>query len=85
MTNFTYTITDKLGIHARPAGLLVQEAKKFTSDITLKHEEKTIDLKHLFKLMGIRVKQGQDVEITCNGNDEQEAAMALREFLQSHL
>lgn len=36
MTSFTYVITDKAGIHARPAGMVVKEAQKFTSEITLK-------------------------------------------------
>ena len=35
MKTFEYTIKDELGIHARPAGLLVKEAKKFESECTI--------------------------------------------------
>ena len=37
MKTFEYTIKDELGIHARPAGLLVKEAKKFESECTINH------------------------------------------------
>lgn len=40
MKNFEYTIKDELGIHARPAGMLVKEAKKYQSKITITKTEK---------------------------------------------
>ena len=43
MKTFDYTVKDELGIHARPAGLLVKEAKNFTSKITIKKGEKEVD------------------------------------------
>ena len=42
MKTFDYTVKDELGIHARPAGLLVKEAKNFTSKITIKKGEKEV-------------------------------------------
>ena len=51
MTSFTYVITDKAGIHARPAGMVVKEAQKFTSEITLKAGGCSADAKKLRKHM----------------------------------
>lgn len=85
MKAFTYTITDTLGIHARPAGLLVKEAKKFDSDITMKSNSKEADLKRLFTVMGMGVKQGHEVEVCCAGADEDAAATAVEHFLQANL
>ena len=50
MKEFTYTITDPQGIHARPAGLAVKEAKKFESKITIEKGSKKGDLKKIFKI-----------------------------------
>ena len=45
MIQFQYTITDPNGLHARPAGLLVKEAQKFSSAVKLTRGEKSADLK----------------------------------------
>ena len=65
MQNFTYIITDSLGIHARPAGLLVKEAAKYKSSITILAEGKSADARRLLALMGLGIRQG--TEITCRG------------------
>lgn len=64
MKEFTYTITDPEGIHARPAGELVKAAKAFESAIKLNKEGKSADCKRVFGIMGLAVKQGQTVTIT---------------------
>ena len=43
MKSFEYTITDPVGLHARPAGVLAKEAKKYTSIISITKGEKTVD------------------------------------------
>ena len=48
---FDYTITDELGIHARPAGLLVEETKKFESKITISLKDNTVDASSIMKIM----------------------------------
>ena len=85
MKNFTYTITDELGIHARPAGLLVKEAGKFSSKITISGNGKTADLKRLLAVMSLGIKKGAEIEITAEGPDEVEAAGAIEKFLQENL
>lgn len=53
MKQFSYVITDKEGIHARPAGLFVKQAGKFSSKITIAKGEKTGDAKRIFAVMGL--------------------------------
>jgi phosphocarrier protein len=85
MKSFDYVIKDELGIHARPAGELVQKAKSFTSDITLAKGDKNSDLKRLFGVMKVGVKCGDKITVTATGADEDAAAVALEAFLKDHL
>ena len=85
MKTFEYTIKDELGIHARPAGLLVEEAKKFESECTITKDGKTKKLTQLMMLMSLGVKQGDTVTVTAEGADEEAAAAALKEFFENNL
>ena len=69
MGKITYKIADKNGIHARPAGLIVQAAKKYKADITLTAGDKSADSKKLFQLMQLGVKMGDEITITASGED----------------
>ena len=85
MKEFTYTITDPEGIHARPAGELVKAAKAFESTIKMNKDGKAADCKRVFALMGLAVKQGQTVTITVEGNDEDAAAKEMENFFKTTL
>jgi phosphotransferase system HPr (HPr) family protein len=85
MKEFSYTITDPDGIHARPAGLFVHEMQKHTSIITMSRGEQTIDGKKLFALMKMRVKQGETLVVKADGPDEEQAIEAVKSFLTAHL
>lgn len=85
MKTFAYTIKDELGIHARPAGMLVKEAAKYACAIKLCKEEKTADAKRIFSVMALAVKYGDTVQIECDGPDEEVAADSLRTFLSENL
>ncbi len=85
MQTFTYVLTHEVGIHARPAGLVVSEAKKHTCDITLSVGEKKADAKGLFSVMGLSAKGGDSVCVSCNGADEAAAAAALEALFKREL
>ena len=86
MKEFTYTIKDALGIHARPAGLLAKKAKSYADTaVTITANGKTVNLGQLMKLMALGVKQGTEVKITCDGANEEEAAAGLQAFLEENL
>ena len=80
MKQFQYTITDSVGIHARPAGLLVKAARAFQSSITVEKDGKTAAATKLMALMGMGIKQGNTVTVTVEGADEEEAAAAMEKF-----
>lgn len=85
MKTFTYTIKDDLGIHARPAGLLVKTAKNFNSEITIAKDGKSVNALKLMALMGLGVKCGYTITVTVSGEDEESAASAMEEFFKSNL
>ena len=82
MKQFQYTIKDALGVHARPAGLLVKLAKQYQSTVTLQCGPRSCDMKQLIKLMLAAVKQGETVCITVSGMDEEACAAALEKAMQ---
>ena len=63
MVSFTYIIKDKFGIHARPGLLLVQEAGKLTSNITIFKGTDSGDAKRMFCVMNLAVKQGDQITV----------------------
>ena len=85
MKTFEYTIKDELGIHARPAGLLEKEAKKYESECTITKDGKTKKLTQLMMLMSLGVKQGETVTVTAEGADEDAAIAGLKEFFEANL
>ena len=85
MKQFQYTIKDELGVHARPAGLLVKLVKGYASTATLEKDGKTCDLRKLMALMGMGVKQGDTVTVKVEGDDEAAAAEAIQKFLSENV
>ena len=85
MKNFSYTIKDEIGIHARPAGLLAKKAKEFQSGVPLEKDGKTAAATKLMAIMGMGVKCGDTVNVTVEGSDEETAAAAMEEFFKANL
>lgn len=85
MKSFNYIIKDAQGIHARPAGVLVKEAGRFKSDITIEKDGKKADAKRIFAVMGLGVKSGETITVNIEGEDEDKAASSLQGFLQNNL
>ena len=85
MKTVTHVIADPLGLHARPAGLLVKLAGDFESAIVVTTSTGTADAKRIMALMRLGAKQGTLLTVTCSGLDEEAAAEAIRRFLTDHL
>ncbi|MGN0454948.1 MAG: HPr family phosphocarrier protein [Ruminococcus sp.] len=85
MKQFDYTIKDALGIHVRPAGMLVKEAKKYHSDCSITKGDQTKKLSQLMMLLSMGIKQGDTVTVTVEGDDEDAAAEALQAFFEKNL
>ena len=85
MKNFSYVITDEIGIHARPAGLLVKEAKKYASKVVIKANGKSAEATRLMAIMGMGVKCGQTIEVEVSGDDEDTAFEGMKAFFEENL
>ena len=85
MKSFEYVVKDELGIHARPAGLLVKEAKNFTSKIVLSKDGKTAEATKLMAVMALGVKQNHTITVTAEGDDEDAAIAAMQKFFEEQL
>ena len=86
MKQFEYTIHDPLGIHARPAGMLVKEAKAFAETVvTITKNGTTVKATQLMKLMSLGVKKGDVVTVAAEGADEDAAIIAISNFFQNNL
>ena len=85
MQSFTYTITEPVGIHARPAGLLVKEIKNYQSTVTVTKGDKSVNALKLMALMGMGIKCGDTVTVTVEGSDEDTIAPALKQFFETNL
>lgn len=85
MKTFEYTIKDELGIHARPAGLLIKAAKAAGSTVTIEKDGKKADASKLFAVMGLGVKCGDTVIVSCDGGDEDGAAAQMKTFFETNL
>ena len=86
MKSFDYVIKDELGIHARPAGILVKKLAAVKSSVTIavKAKDKSADAKRLMAVMKMAVKQGDTVTITAEGTDETEAINTIETFMGEH-
>ena len=85
MKSVTYVITDKEGIHARPAGVVVAEAKKYASAISIENKGKKADLKRIFGVMSLCVKANEEVLISAEGADEEAAIAGLEKVFKENL
>lgn len=74
------TVTNKLGIHARPAALFVKVAGKYHSRIAVEKDGETIDGKSIMGLMMLAAGQGAKLTITAEGEDAAEAIRGLAEL-----
>ena len=79
-------VTNKVGLHARPASEFVKEASRFTSQIQIRNlttGSDWINAKSIISLLSLGVERGHKIEICAQGNDEQAALQALIHLIQS--
>ena len=84
MKSFDYVVTDEVGIHARPAGILVKEAKKYESKINIIKNGKAAAATKLMAVMGLGVKCGETVTVEVEGPDEDTAYEAIKAFFEAN-
>lgn len=77
------TVKNKLGIHARPAALLVQAAAKFTSEITLEKDGLAINGKSIMGVMMLAAEVGSVITVRVEGEDARTAMDHIVEMIES--
>ena len=85
MKEFKHVIADPLGMHARPAGMLVKAVAGYASKITVTAPTGTADAKRLMAVMRLAAKQGMELTVSVDGADEEKAAAELQAFLAANL
>lgn len=85
MKEFKHVIQDPLGLHARPAGMLVKACAGYASSVTVTAPTGKADAKRLMAVMRLAAKQGMELTVTVDGADEDKAASELQAFLQANL
>ena len=79
------TVKNQTGLHLRPAGILCRTAMLYKSHISLTYGDTTANAKSVLSVLGAGVKAGDELEITCEGVDEQEAMEAMVNLFESGL
>jgi phosphocarrier protein len=82
MTEQEIIISNRAGIHARPAALLVQTASKFKSDITLEKENNSINAKSIMGIITLGAAYNTKLKVTASGEDEAEAVAAIVQLFE---
>ena len=85
MVSQKVVIKNPTGLHLRPAGILCKEAMQFKSLITFTFRDSTANAKSVLSVLGACVKCGDEIELTCEGEDEEEALKALVNAIESGL
>ena len=84
MRSFEYTVKEPAGLHARPAGMLNKEARKYKSAITIHAGAKNANVLRLMAVMQLGVKCGDTVKVTVEGEDEDVVAPMVEEFFKAN-
>lgn len=84
MPETTLTIYHEVGLHARPASLFVQTAKKFDADIQVCHGSRRANAKSILNVLSLGAEQGAEITIYATGARADEALEALKRLVESN-
>ena len=84
MPEITLRVEHPVGLHARPAALFVQTAKKFQSDIKVRHGDKEANAKSILGVLTLGAGQGAVVTIRAEGEDAEEALKAIKKLFDDN-
>ncbi len=80
---FKTTLKNALGLHARPASIFVESAKKFKSNITIKKDGKQANAKSIIEVLSLGVEKGDEIEIICEGDDAKQASEYIKDLIEN--
>jgi phosphocarrier protein len=83
MEKQSFTIKNRLGLHARAAALLVQTASRFQAEITVAKDGETVNGKSIMGILMLAAAQGSLVEVAAQGKDASQALNAIAELIEN--
>ncbi|MNI77519.1 Phosphocarrier protein HPr [compost metagenome] len=83
MVKKTFTVTDELGIHTRPASILVQAASKYNAEVNIEYNGRGVNLKSIVGVMSLGIPQGAQIRIVAVGSDADKAIQEIEEVLKN--
>ena len=78
------TITNTIGLHARPATFFIQKSNEFKSSIWVEKGDRRINAKSLLGVLSLGITKGTEITIITDGTDEKEALDALESLVESN-
>jgi phosphocarrier protein len=84
MLTKTFTIKNKVGLHARPASVLVQTANKFKSDIKIEKDGRIVSAKSILGVLSLGAEKGSTIIVTVDGVDEEEALKTIEDLVNNN-
>lgn len=85
MVSQKVVIKNPTGLHLRPAGILCKDAMQFKSQITFRYRDNIANAKSVLSVLGACIKSGDEIELICEGEDEEEALKAIVEAIEDGL
>lgn len=85
MISTKVTVIDETGLHMRPAGILCKKAAKYRCTVKIKNETGIYNAKSVISVLGACVRKGDEIELICDGEDEEEALTGLAEDIRKGL
>ena len=76
------TVANPTGFHARPAALVVAQATKSKSKVTILFNGKTINAKSILHVLGGGIRKGAQIVVTVDGEDEKETLADLCQLIE---
>ena len=78
----TFTIRNRLGLHARAAALLVKTANRFVSEVTLEKDGLEVNGKSIMGILMLAVSKGSKITLKVNGKDSAQAIQILGKLIE---
>ena len=79
------TIQNPTGLHLRPAGILCKEAMQYKSHVTFRYGDNIANAKSVISVLGACIKSGDEIDLICEGEDEEEALKHIIEQIENGL
>lgn len=83
MKEVKLVIKNETGLHARPAAMVVAEAGKYKSNLTIKKGDKEVNIKSILGLLSIGASKGDEITLKADGEDEVQAAEAIANLINN--